>query len=251
MMPVLEATNLTLVHGATRVLDGLSLSIAAGEVVVVAGPSGSGKTTLLRVLLGLVPPDTGTVRQKGRTVSEGGRILVPPEDRDLAVVFQDLALWPHLTVRDNLAFGLNARGIPSEIRTEKIRDALLLVGLANHADRYPGQLSGGERQRVAIARALVLDPEAIFFDEPLSNLDVALKSELLVLLRKLLHEERRTAIYVTHDPREAVLLADRIAVLEQGMITQLGTLEELRTAPATRFVQAFVEEMRRGRSDGA
>jgi iron(III) transport system ATP-binding protein len=169
MTPVLEVANVTLAHGPTRVLDGVSLSIAPGEVVALSGPSGSGKTTLLRVLLGLTAPGMGTVRQKGRTVSEGRRILVPPEDRGLAMVFQELALWPHLTVHDNLAFGLDARCVPREARDQKIRDALLLVGLSNHAYRHPGQLSGGERQRVAIARALVQGPDAICFDEPLER----------------------------------------------------------------------------------
>jgi ABC-type sugar transport system ATPase subunit len=239
MTPLLELADVTL------------LSIAPGEVVVLSGPSGSGKTTLLRVLLGLAAPDSGTVQQKGRTVSEGRRILVLPEDRGLAMVFQDLALWPHLTVHGNLAFGLDARRVPRGARNQKIRDTLALVGLVDHAHRYPGQLSGGERQRVAIARALVLDPDAICFDEPLANLDIALKDELLALLCKLLREKKKTALYVTHDPREAALLADRIAVLERGTITQVGTVEELRAMPATGFVRTLAEAMRQERSNSA
>jgi ABC-type Fe3+/spermidine/putrescine transport system ATPase subunit len=169
--------------------------------------------------------------------------VVSPEDRNLSMVFQDLALWPHLSVHNNLAFALEARGVERELREQKIRATLQLVGLAGHAERYPGDLSGGERQRVAIARALVQDPAAILFDEPLGSLDVALKREMLGLLRALLRDEHRTAIYVTHDPREAVELADRIAVLEQGTIVQAGTAEELRASPATAFVRAFTEEL--------
>jgi len=248
---VLSVDNVTVVHGSSRLLDGASLSLSAGEVVAVVGPSGAGKTTLLRLLLGLVPPATGAVRLRGRTVSERGRIVVSPEDRNLAMVFQDLALWPHLTVHGNLAFALSARGVRRDLREQKIRDALTLVGLADHARRSPGELSGGERQRVAVARALVQDPGAILFDEPLGSLDVALKHELLGLLRALLRETHRTAVYVTHDPREAVALADRIAVLEQGTIVQVGTAEELRASPATAFARAFAEEMPHGRPPSA
>ena len=242
----LEVEDVVVLHGPVRALDGVRLSVAAGEVIAVAGPSGAGKTTLLRVLLGLSAPLAGAVRIEGRTVSEGGRVLVPPEDRRLSMVFQDLALWPHLTVHGNLAFGLEARGVPRPEREQKIHGALALVGLAGHARRTPGELSGGERQRVALARALVQEPAAILFDEPLSNLDVALKREILGLLRALLGERRLPAIFVTHDPREAAALAARVAILERGRIVQVGTADELLASPATAFTRAFAEEMARG-----
>jgi ABC-type Fe3+/spermidine/putrescine transport system ATPase subunit len=176
-------------------------------------------------------------------VSRDGKILVSPEDRRLAVVFQDLALWPHLTVRGNLEFGLKAHGVQKETRDARIANWLGRLGLGAEKDRYPGSLSGGERQRVAIARAMVLDPVAVLFDEPLASLDVVLKRELLEVLRGILREARTTAVYVTHDPREAAALADRMAVLEGGRIVQSGTLEEFRGAPATPFVADLVADL--------
>ncbi len=166
-------------------LSRFDLSVESGRVLALLGPSGCGKTTVLRLILGLEAPDSGTVYLGDRIVSEGGRILVAPEERELAVVFQDLALWPHLDVRGNLNFGLVARGISANERESRINAVLERLGLVDMGNRYPGQLSGGERQRVAIARALVLEPRAVLLDEPLSNLDVTLKRELLSLFRSL------------------------------------------------------------------
>jgi ABC-type sugar transport system ATPase subunit len=211
--------------------------------VALLGPSGSGKSTVLRVILGLAPPQLGTVLLGGEVVSEPGRILVPPERRQLSVVFRDLALWPHMTVRGNLGFGLAARGVPRVERASRVAAMLDRLGLADKADRYPGHLSGGKRQRVAIGRALVQEPRAILLDEPLSNLDVTLKSQLLLLVRDLLQEYRSTAIYVTHEPREAVSLTDRIAVMEAGRIVQVGTLDQLRAKPASTVVRNVVEDL--------
>ena len=171
MSPAISLENIRLRHGSLDVLAGLSLRIDPGETVVLVGPSGSGKSTALRVILGLVAPDDGTVRLGDEIVTEGRRSLVPPERRGLAVVFQDLALWPHLTVEAHLGFGLDVRKIPREVRVERIRTMLERVGLGEKAGRFPGELSGGERQRVAIARALVHQPRAVLFDEPLTNLD--------------------------------------------------------------------------------
>jgi iron(III) transport system ATP-binding protein len=238
---VIELTGITVVQGAARVLDDVSLAVLAGEIVVLSGPSGAGKTTLLRVLAGLAAPAAGTVRLRGRAVSADRRTIIAPEERNLAMVFQDLALWPHLTVQGNLAFALESRGIERDLRESRIHDALSHVGLADHLRRYPGELSGGERQRVAIARALVQEPQAVLFDEPLSNLDVVLKRELTELFRRLLRERRMPALYVTHDPREAAALADRVAILEGGRIVQVGTMAELAASPATAFVRAFAE----------
>jgi len=219
------------------------MSIDTAEVVAILGPSGYGKSTLLRVVLGLVAPDRGLVRLDGGVVSAAGRILRPPEERGLAVVFQDLALWPHLTVRGNLDFGLAAKHVPADDRNERISRVLQRVSLHGKQDRYPAALSGGERQRVAIARALVLEPRALLLDEPLSNLDVPLKRELLALLDAILHEQRMTSVYVTHDLREATRVADRVAVLEAGRISQAGTVDELLADPATEFVRALREDM--------
>jgi ABC-type Fe3+/spermidine/putrescine transport system ATPase subunit len=211
--------------------------------VLAAHPSGSGKSSILRLLLGFAAPVSGRVLIGGEEASAAGTIIVPPEERDLAVVFQDLALWPHLSVRGNLAFGLDARGVPPHVRDERIRDALARVGLADKDRRHPGALSGGERQRTAIARALVLEPRAVLLDEPLSNLDAQHKRQLLDLFRAVFKERATTVLYVTHDLREAAVLADRIAVLEEGRIVQQGSIDELRTAPNTDFVRALIEEV--------
>jgi iron(III) transport system ATP-binding protein len=225
------------------VLSNVHLSIRDGEVLALLGPSGSGKTTLLRLILGFAVPDTGFVSVGGQTVSEAGKLLVPPEERGLAVVFQDLALWPHLTVRGNLDFGLAARRIGARERESRISVLLERLGIADKADCYPGRLSGGERQRVAIARALVLEPRAIVLDEPMSNLDVTLKRQLLALFRELFRENGSTGLYVTHDLREAASLGDRIAILESGRIVQVGTLDELRVAPASSFVRSLIDDL--------
>lgn len=225
------------------VLSRLSLEASAGEVLALLGPSGSGKTSVLRLILGFAAPDRGVVRIGGEVMSEAGRIRVPPEERGVAVVFQDLALWPHLTVAGNLAFGLESGGIPREERVQRIAHMLHRVGLAGKERRHPGELSGGERQRVALARALVLEPRAVLFDEPLTNLDASLRREMLALLRELLTERGATAIYVTHDMREAASLGDRIAVLLDGRIIQTGTLDKLRACPASDFVQSLLKDL--------
>ncbi len=244
MSPAISLENIRLRRGHLEVLAGLSLHIDAGETVVLVGPSGSGKSTALRVILGLVAPDVGTVHLVGETVTHGRRILVPPERRGLAVVFQDLALWPHLTVEAHLDFGLDARKIPREERVERVRTMLERVGLGDKAGRFPGELSGGERQRVAIARALVHQPRAVLLDEPLSNLDVVLRADLIALLRTLFAEGETTALYVTHESREAVAFDARIAVLEGGRIVADGLPAELAATRPTPFVRALFVESR-------
>ena len=243
MTTAITLENVGLIYSDRPILQDVSLSLQEGEVLSLLGPSGSGKTSVLRIVLGFVPPSRGSVRVARRIVSADGRILTPPEERDLAVVFQDLALWPHLTVSGQLAFVLESRGVPRLERAVRIEAMLKRVGLAGKERSYPGELSGGAKQRVAIARALVLEPRAVLLDEPLSNVDVDLKRELLRLFRELLRERGTAALYVTHDLREAAALGDRIAVMEGGRIVQDGTLDELRARPASDFVQALLDNL--------
>ena len=243
MSQAITVENVQVVLGGVEVLCGVSLALAPGEVLGLVGPSGSGKTTLLRTLTGFVAPTRGAVLLGGELASVDGRILMPPETRSLGMVFQDLALWPHLTVHGNLGFGLQARKAPRAEREARIEESLRRVGLLGKIKSYPSQLSGGERQRVAIARALVVDPLAVLLDEPLSNLDVGLKRELLDVFRALLCERRMTALYVTHDPREVGTIADRVAVLESGRVVQEGTLQDLAAAPGSEFVGRLLAEL--------
>jgi iron(III) transport system ATP-binding protein len=242
----IELEGVSLRHQDRLVLDGFSLSVRAGEIVALLGPSGSGKTTVLRLVLGFVAPSTGDIRLGGELVSTAGRIVRPPEERGVGMVFQDLALWPHLTVAGNLAFGLASMGVARRDREVRTRDMLERVGLGQRARSYPGTLSGGERQRVAIARALVLQPRAVLLDEPLSNLDAPLKRELLAMFRQLLAERQATALYVTHDVREAEALGERVAVMEGGRIVQDGSFDQLRSQPRTSFVGELIDEDFRG-----
>jgi iron(III) transport system ATP-binding protein len=232
--------SVTVLRDARKVLADVSLQVAAGETLSVLGSSGSGKTTLLRVVAGFVAPQLGAVSVGEVLASERGRVVVPPEERGIAMVFQDLALWPHLTVHGNLAFGLDGKKVSRAERDDRIAAILSRVGLTGKERRHPGELSGGERQRVAIARALVLHPRAVLLDEPLSNLDVGLKQELLGLFRELLRERGTTALYVTHDPREAQALAERTAVLDAGRIVHLGPLDELRGRDDLPFARSVI-----------
>ncbi len=241
MTPAIEIDGLELDRGGATVLRGVSMAVDAGEVVAVVGPSGSGKSTLVRAILGLAMPRRGAIRIHGRRVSEDGRVLVPPEERHLAVVFQDLALWPHMTVARHLDFVLAARGVRRGERRSRAAAVLEQVGLAQRASALPGELSGGEQQRVALARAWVQEPAALLLDEPFSNLDVALKEELVGLLRNLLREKGLSTILVAHDPWEAVALSRRMVVLESGRVRAVGTLDDLRRAPGSRFLEAFLK----------
>ena len=243
MNTVLSVVDLFFRYKDQEVFDCLTLTIRPGEIVSLLGPSGSGKSTLIRLLLGFAAPTEGSVIVENRIVSNHGRVIVPPEERNLAVVFQDLALWPHLSVYGNLDFGLKAKNIDLPERERRISEVLDRLGLQRKGHRYPGQLSGGEQQRVAIARALVLNPRAILLDEPLTNLDAALKRELVTLFRTLFKELGITALYVTHDLREAAALGDRIAVIESGRLVQEGTLTDLRREQATSFVQSLIEDL--------
>jgi multiple sugar transport system ATP-binding protein len=222
--------------GAARpALNGLSLTVKSGEVLVVVGPSGCGKSTALRLVAGLDRPDAGSIRIGERDVTH-----VPPQDRDVAMVFQGYALYPHLTVRENIAFPLKMRGISGTEQKTRVGEAAELLGLTALLARRPGELSGGERQRVAMGRALVRAPKAFLFDEPLSNLDAALRTELRGELAALVRRVRTTSVYVTHDQVEAMTMGDRIAVLQRGQLEQQGSPREVYEKPATTFVAGFV-----------
>jgi len=234
-----ELEDVVVSRGVHAVVHGVSLAIEQGETVALVGASGSGKTSLLRAILGLTPLTRGTVKIGGAIASRGSEIVLAPERRNLSVVFQDVALWPNMTVRGNLAFALESRGVERTACEQRIEAMLEHVGLTAHAKRFPRELSGGERQRVSLARALVVEPAAVLLDEPLTNLDVLLQRELLELVRRTFHERESTALYVTHDPREARVLGDRIAVLDRGKLVQCGTWDELRDAPATELVAAI------------
>ena len=206
------------VLGDRQVLQDLSLEVDPGERVAILGPSGCGKTTLLRLVAGLIVPDRGHIAINGVPVAEGGRNLVEPEDRQVGMVFQDLALWPHLTVTGNLAFGLKSKGTPKQERLRRIHEMLKLVHMERQAHARPATLSGGEQQRVALARALVLQPKILVMDEPLSSLDEELRAELQSELLKWHQEIGFTLLYVTHDRREASTMGQRILTMKNGSI---------------------------------
>ncbi len=203
--------------GATTVLDNIALHIEPGSIVALLGPSGCGKSTLLRLLAGLSVPAQGSIHFGDRLVAKPGWGL-PPEQRDIGMVFQDYALWPHMTAAQNVAFPLRMRKVPRDERERRVKEALAMVGLADFGGRKPSGLSGGQQQRVALARAIVAEPRVLLFDEPLSNLDSELRESLCVEMSRLLRQLGITAVYVTHDRREAELLADRIVHLSAGSI---------------------------------
>ncbi|MFM8769114.1 MAG: ABC transporter ATP-binding protein, partial [Rubrivivax sp.] len=233
-----QCRDLHLAYGATAVLKGVSLDIAPGEFFALLGPSGSGKSTLLRAIAGFARHQGGQLLIDGRDISG-----LEPWQRQVGMVFQNYALWPHLTVRDNVAFGLVERRVaPAEVR-RRVDEALALVDLAGYGERMPNQLSGGQQQRVALARTLVIEPQVLLLDEPLSNLDkslrVQMRQELLAMQRRL----GLTTIFVTHDQEEAMTTADRMAVLDQGVLQQVGTPMALYDEPANAFVAGFVGTM--------
>lgn len=227
-------------YGGKPVIRDVSLTIRGGSFTTLLGPSGCGKTTLLRMIAGLETPDAGRIFLGSRCVFSGEeRCFVPPEARGLGFVFQDFALWPHMTVFENTAFGLRASG-RTEHLAERVRQALSIVHLEELTDRYPHQLSGGQQQRVAFARAVVTEPECILFDEPLSALDAQLRAEMRVELRELVTRLGLTAVFVTHDQSEAISMSDRIAVFSAGRLEQYDAPEAVYSHPATSFAAHFV-----------
>ena len=227
--------------GETTVLPALDLDVATGELLVLLGPSGCGKTTTMRCVAGLETPTAGTIAIGGVTVFDGSaKIDVPIEERRVGMVFQSYAIWPHMTVFENVAFPLQIANVPKAEARERVLEMLSLVGLETYADRGASYLSGGQMQRVALARSLIHQPAVLLMDEPLSNLDARLRDRLRVLLRELQSRFKTTALYVTHDQQEALALADRIVVLDAGTILQTGAPQDLYRAPASRTVADFL-----------
>ncbi|MDX6725384.1 MAG: sulfate/thiosulfate transport system ATP-binding protein [Baekduia sp.] len=232
---MISATSVVKRYGEFLALDDVSVDIAPGSLTALLGPSGSGKSTLLRVIAGLEVPDAGRVVLEDRDVTD-----VPPQRRDIGFVFQHYAAFKHLSVRENVAFGLKVRKRPKQEIAAKVDELLGIVGLAGYQERYPSQLSGGQRQRMALARALAVEPKVLLLDEPFGALDANVRSELRAWLRRLHDEVHVTTVLVTHDQEEAMELADRIVVLNAGRVEQEGAPRELYDAPANDFVMGFL-----------
>jgi len=250
-MSFLELAGLTKRYGSLAVVKDIHLAIDKGQLVCLLGPSGCGKTTTLRLIAGFLEPDGGEIRVGGRCISAPGGSEAP-ERRNMSMIFQSYALWPHMTVFENIAYGLRLRNLPkSDIqrRTDTILAATKLTALAQ---RYPGALSGGQQQRVSLARALVIEPEILLLDEPLSNLDANLREEMRFEIRRLHDKYRYTTVYVTHDQAEAMTTANLIVVMNQGAIEQAGSPEDIYERPRTEFVARFIggTNIFKGRWDG-
>jgi iron(III) transport system ATP-binding protein len=224
---------------AARAVNGIDLAIADGEVMALVGPSGCGKTTTLQLLAGFLEPDAGTIAVGGRVLSSAQGV-VPPEKRRMSLIFQSYAVWPHKTVFENVAYGLRVQRLGRSEIEDRVRRVLQSVRMTDLAQRYPSELSGGQQQRVALARAIVVEPETLLLDEPLSNLDANLREEMRFEIRRIHDTTGITMVYVTHDQTEAMVTADRIAIMRAGRIAQVGTAHEIYEHPASAFVATFV-----------
>ena len=239
-MPGVAIKSLTKRYGDVAAVEALSLEVKPGELVSLLGPSGCGKTTTLRLVAGFLRPEAGEIWVGERCLSSAASV-VPPERRRMAMIFQSYALWPHMTVARNVAYGLRFKsGMPKADRDRRVADILRTVQLSGFESRYPGELSGGQQQRVAVARALVVEPEILLLDEPLSNLDANLREEMRFEIRRLHEAFGITTLYVTHDQAEAMVISDRVAVLHRGRVVQVGSAEDLFRRPRTRFVAEFI-----------
>ena len=238
-MASVDLRGLTKRFGSLAVVDNVSLRIDHGQLVCLLGPSGCGKTTTLRLIAGFLEPSDGEIHVGDRLVSSKARTL-PPEQRNMSMIFQSYALWPHMTVTENIVYGLRLRKMDRDTIAKKLAAILATTKLEALAQRYPGELSGGQQQRVALARALIVEPETLLLDEPLSNLDANLREEMRFEIRRLHDEYRYTTVYVTHDQSEAMTTADLIAVMNGGRIDQLGTPEDIYARPQSEFVARFI-----------
>jgi iron(III) transport system ATP-binding protein len=234
-----ELRGLTKRYGSAAVVDNISLHIAHGQLVCLLGPSGCGKTTTLRLIAGFVEPSGGEIRVGDKLISSPAA-TVPPERRNMSMIFQSYALWPHMTVAENIVYGLKLRKLARDVIAKKLDAILATTKLAPLAERYPGELSGGQQQRVALARALIVEPETLLLDEPLSNLDANLREEMRFEVRRLHDAYRYTTVYVTHDQSEAMTTADLICVMNGGKIEQSGSPEEIYARPRSEFVARFI-----------
>jgi len=240
-MGFIELSDLTKTFGETIAVDHINLDIEKAELLTMLGPSGCGKTTTLRMIAGFIKPDSGEISVGGEVLSspEEG-IHVPPSKREMGMVFQSFAIWPHMTVFDNVAYGLRIKRLPKDEIQRQVRQALEMVRLEGLQKRYPSQLSGGQQQRVCLARSLVRRPRVLLLDEPLANLDAKLREEMRFELKRLQRETGITTVYVTHDQAEAMVLSDRIAVMEKGTIHQLDAPTNIYEKPKTKFVGDFI-----------
>ena len=236
----MELRKLRKVYNGTVAVDGVDLDIGKGEFMTLLGPSGCGKTTTLRMIAGLVEPTEGEIRVGGKLLSAPGTKVVPPEKRNMGMVFQSYAVWPHMKVFENVAFPLHNLKKPKEEIRRRVRAALELVKLDGLEDRYPSHLSGGQQQRVALARAMAVEPDILLFDEPLSNLDAKLREEMRFELKEIQRRIHVTSIYVTHDQAEAMAISDRIAVMSHGKIKQIGNPCEIYDSPQDPFTAEFI-----------
>jgi ABC-type Fe3+/spermidine/putrescine transport system ATPase subunit len=250
-MDKLVLNGLTKTYGGFTAVDHVDLRLARGEFISLLGPSGCGKTTTLRMIAGFIEPTGGEIVMNGQQLSSGSRI-VPPEHRGMSMIFQSYAIWPNMTVWENVAFGLKMRKVDGATLRARVAKILDIVHLGHLARRYPNELSGGQQQRVALARSIVVEPEVLLLDEPLSNLDANLREEMRNEIRRLHDEFNMTTVYVTHDQSEAMAVSDRVAVMNQGRVEQIADPYTVYTRPRTKFVASFIgrTNMMAGRLDG-
>jgi len=241
-MNALEVKNLRKSFDKKEVVRGVSFDVEKGQLLVLLGPSGCGKTTTMRMIAGLEMPDDGEIWIEGVLASRGRNTVISQKQRHIGMVFQDLALWPHMTVYENIEFGLKVNGLTKAERREKINTVLSKVKMQKYAEEYPARLSGGQQQLIAIARAIITEPKLLLMDEPLSNIDIKLREDIRQEIKRIQKETQITTIYITHDQEDAFLLANKVAVMNAGMLEQIGSPEEIYSSPASVFVADFVGE---------